>query len=149
MPTIAPHLFKARCLKCKLMGYCVVEDWFALCSAEGWFMGIAMLADGCSWGQAAGGVSKQKAAQCPCRCVWLPLLFFFTFFFLSRESKVWPHTLVEPHPASHSLDYTHSHSDGVKHKTFFSVYSCRPAPLEQLTRSGALPKGTLIVFKRR
>lgn len=68
--------------------------------------------------------------------------YFFTFIY---PKKVWLH--VEPHPGSHLPDYTHSHSGGVKHETFFSVFSYRSAPLEQLTRSGALLKGTPMALR--
>lgn len=56
-------------------------------------MDIAMLADGCSGGQAAGGVRKQKAAQRQCHSLWLPVLFFLTFVY-PKKVKMWRHGLV-------------------------------------------------------
>lgn len=75
---------------------------------------------------------KQKAAQRPCHCAWLPVLFFQIY--LSKESKVWLDAIFEPLLASHLLNYTHLHSDGVKHNTFSSVFRYWPAPLADKVR---------------
>lgn len=61
-------------------------------------------------GQAAGSVRKQKAAQHPIHCVWLPVLFFQIY--LSKESKLWLHAFIEPLLTSHLANYTHSYWGG-------------------------------------